>query len=337
MQLRTPMTFIVSHRDPDPDRSFMYKEEIPLIIAPYRSAEILSSQVMMYRDTTVCVRFRSNVRDGSKGVLRINDPIVSSPDKKLEMPGKNYVEIDTLPLFWKDTMLTSPRQVTIWAGKGNPAGSFTVQPLDIKAVPAKKVGLFSSFKASPVKTALRRLNAAITLLDTAGFSPAALPDLSVIVVDQFSFEAFAGTGRQLESVEQWVRRGGRLIILPQHGTAQTTSFLGRDISFTDFSVGDCTEKCSIDSTDGMLSVPNKIEASRFTETPFPISYIDLAVQKNGDSKVLMTAGPRALLAEKRFDKGKIFYCALNLFPRLLDLHHASYALLANLISTGLEQ
>jgi hypothetical protein len=335
MQVRTPMVFIVTHRDPDPARNFMYKEEIPLIIAPPRSAEILSPQVMMYRDTIVRVRFRSNVRDESKGVLHINDPVVSSPDKTLDMPGKNFVEIDTLPLLWKDTVLTSPRQVTIWAGKGNSAGSFTVQPSDVKAVIAKKVGICSAVENSPVLTALHRLGASVTSLDMASFSFTTLSDFSVIVVDQFSFDAFASASRQLDSVEQWLRHGGRLIILPQHGAGPKTFLLGDDISFTDFSAGDCTEKLSIDSTDSIVYAPNRIDVSRFTGTPFAVSYTQLAVKKSSDSKILITSGSRVLLCEKRLDHGRMFYCALNLFPRLLDLQHASYALLANLISTGL--
>jgi hypothetical protein len=336
MQVRTPMVFIVSHRDPDPARNFMYKEEIPLIIAPPRSAEILSPQVMMYRDTIVRVRFRSNVRDESKGVLHIDDAVVSSPDKTLDMTGKNFVEIDTLPLLWKDTALTSPRQVTIWAGKGNPAGSFTVQPSDVKAAMTKKVGICSAVENSPVLTALHRLGASVTSLEMSSFSSSALSDLSVIIIDQFSFATFAGAGRQLDSVEHWLRHGGRLIILPQHGTVPKTSLLGNDISFTDFSAGDCTEKLSSDPTDSILYAPNRIDVSQFTGTPFAVSYTQLAVKKGSDSKILMTAGSRVLLSEKSLDQGKIFYCALNLFPRLLDLQHVSYALLANLISTGLE-
>ena len=334
MQVRTPMVFIVTHRDADPARNFMYREEVPLIIAPYRSAEILSPKVMMYRDTVVSVRFKSNVRDGSKGALHIDDVVVSSPERKLDMPGKNFVGIDLLHLYWKDTVLTSPHQVMIWAGKGNSAGSFTVQPLNVKTTTSKKIGLFSALKKSPVQIAVRRLSDAISLLDTANITPSALSDLSVMVIDQFSLDAFAGAGRQLEFVERWVKQGGRLIILPQHGTVPKNPFLGDDISFADFSVGDCGERLSIDSTNAMLYAPNKIDLSRFTETPFPISYVELAVQQRGESKVLMTAGSRALLDERHLDKGRIIYCALNLYPRLLDLQSASYALLANLISTG---
>ena len=84
-------------------------------------------------------------------------------------------------------------------------------------------------------------------------------------------------------------------------------------------------------------LPNTIEGSSFTGEPFALSYSGLTEKKDGDSKVLMKTGTRVLILEKRLEEGRIFYCAMNLFPRLLDLHKASYELLANLISAGLEQ
>ncbi len=336
MQVRTSLIFIVSHQDANPNRNFMYREEIPLIIAPFRSVEVLSPRVMMYRDTNICVRFRSNVRDKTKGVVYINDPVVSSPQKKIEFPGKNFVETDTLFLIWKDTILTAPHEVTIWAGVGNPVGNFAVQPLDVKVNAKARVAICSSIENSPVQIALRRLGVATALLNTTNFSTKEMSDNSVIIVDQFSFNKFLGLGRQLDSVEQWLRHGGRLIILPQYGTEQKNPFLGNEITFTDLSAGDCKEKLFIDSTDDVFRLPNTIEESGFPGELFAISFNELAEKKNGDSKVLMRTGNRVLILEKRLEQGKIFYCAMNLFPMLLDLHKASYELLANLISTGSE-
>ena len=79
MQLRTPFEFIVAHQDSNPNRSFMYRGQVPLIIAPYRSVEVLTPQVMMFHDSSVVIRIRSNVRDRSGGMIYIDDPFVSSP------------------------------------------------------------------------------------------------------------------------------------------------------------------------------------------------------------------------------------------------------------------
>ena len=155
-------------------------------------------------------------------------------------------------------------------------------------------------------------------------------------MDQFSFNKFLGFGRQLDSMEQWLRHGGSLVILPQYGTERINPFLGNEITFTDPSAGDCKEDVFIDSTDALFQFPNMIKESSFTEEPFAISYSGLADKKSGDSKVLMKSGTRVLILEKHLEQGRILYCAMNLFPMLLDLHKGSYELLANLISRGLE-
>jgi hypothetical protein len=337
MQVRTPLVFIVYHEDPDPNHNFMFREEIPLIIAPFRSAEVLSPQVMMYRDTTVRIRLKSNVHDKTKGVIYIDDAIVSSPQKQVDMQGKNVVVLDTLSLTWKDTLLTAPREVKIWARKGVPVGSFIVLPPGVKVNNKTRVAVCSAVENSPVQIALRRLDIAPTLLDSTNFSDRQLLNNSVIIVDQFSFGKFLGLGRQLDSVGQWINKGGRLIILSQFGTERLNPYLGNDIAFTPLSVGDCKEKLFIDSSDRVYRVPNYIRVDGFTRESFAISFSEITDRKSDNTKILMKEGNRVLLLRKRVGHGTIYYCAMSLFPRLLDFHTPSYELLANLLSTGLEQ
>ena len=315
----------------------MYREEIPLIIAPFRSVEGLSPQVLMNSDTSISIRFRSNVRDKTEGALYLDDAVVSSPQRQVELGGKNSIVTDTLPLRWKDTILAAPREVTIRAGRGNPVGSFIVRSMNVRINTKKRVEICSAVENGPVQIALRRLGVATTLLDTTNFSGKDLADNSVIIIDQFSFKKFLGLGKQLDSVEQWIDHGGRLIILPQYATKRTNRFLWNDIAFTQWSVSDCKEKLYIDSTDRVFHVPNKIDKNSFTGAPFTLSYSQIAETKSDNSKVLMKSGTRVLLLEKRLEKGDIFYCAMNLFPRLLDIDKASYELLANLLSMGSQQ
>jgi hypothetical protein len=292
---------------------------------------------MMYRDTTVRVRLKSNVRDKTKGAIYIDDAVVSSPQKQIDMQGKNVVLLDTLSLTWKDTLLTTPREVKIWARKGIPVGSFIVLPPGVKVNSKTRVAVCSTLEDSPVQIALRRLDIAPTLLDSTNLSDTELLNNSVIIVDQFSFGKFLGLGKQLDSVVQWISKGGRLIILSQYGNERLNPFLGNDIAFTPLSVGDCKEKLFIDSTDRVYHFPNYIRVDGFTQEPFAISYSEVTDRKNDNTKILMKAGNRVLLLRKRVGHGTIYYCAMSLFPRLLDFHKPSYELLANLIGTGLEQ
>ncbi len=332
MQVRTPLIFILRHQDPNPNHSFMYRQVMPLIIAPFRSVEVLTPRVVIFHDTDIYVRFKSNVRDKAGGVFYVNDPIVSSPQKRVELRGKNYVITDTLPLIWKDTLLTAPHEVKIWAGQGISVGSFVVHPLDVKVGIKRKIGLCSAIENSPVQIALHRLGVAMTILDTANLSDKELPNYSVIIVDQFSFNKFLALSERLKSVEQWINEGGRLIILPQYVADQTNIFLGDEIRFSHLSMVGCNDKVIIDSTEKIFNTPNKIDERSFTGELFVISYGGMAREPSDSSKALIKSGVHALLLAKQIGQGTIFYCAVNLHPRLLDIDKTSYKLLANLLS-----
>jgi hypothetical protein len=334
MQVRTPFVFMVEHQDKDPDRNFVDREEIPLTIAPFRSVEVLTPQVMRYGDTQICVRFRSNVRDKTSGVFYVKDSLVTSEEKQVALEGKDFTVTDTLPLIWKNVPLAAPREIKILVGQGIPVGSFVVRPLAVTTDGEKRVAVCSAIDGSPLEVALRRLGVQMTIVDSTSSSMSSVFNSPVIIVDQFSFDKFSEIGRQSDSLEQWLKGGGTLIILPQYGTGQINSILGDDIAFTRWSAEDCGEQVTIDTTESVFDSPNKIARDGFSEKQFIISYCEISGGKNEDSKILMKADDRVLLLETTIGKGKIFYCGMNLFPRLLDLQKTTYQLLANLVSTG---
>lgn len=334
-QVRAPFKFIVTHHDPDTARNFMYREEVPLVIAPYRSAEVLTPKIVFGRDTSICIRLRSNVRDKMNGSLFTNDPVVSVQKRKIEFPGKNYTETDTLLLSWNDTALTAPHEVAILAGPRNPAGTFVVEPLSVKTKNAATVAVCSVIDHSPLESAFRRLGIAAVSVDAGNLSLKWLSGVSAVVVDQFSMDKFFADGTVVDSLDQWVKRGGRLIVLPQFQGTPAGLLLAGDISFTRLSAEDCAEKLFVDTTAGVMRWPNKIESKELAQGPFPLFYNDVTGGKDG-SLPLMRSGNHVLLLEQPDGRGKIFYCSLNLYPRLLTIDKASYELLANLVSTESE-
>jgi hypothetical protein len=256
--------------------------------------------------------------------------VVSFTKRKVEFPGKNYTELDTLVLSWKDTVLTVPHEVMILAGPKNPAGSFIVEPLSVVTENSTKVAVCSSIEHSPLEGAVRRLGVAPIAVDADHFHPYELAGVSAVIVDQFSIDKFIAAGKVVDSVEQWVKQGGKLVVLPQVEMNTAASFLSDGISFTHLSAEDCSATIFADTAAHVMSRPNKLEIKEFTEGPFPLFYNEVLGGKS-DSKVLMKSGDRILLLEQPLGRGKIFYCSLNLFPRLLTIDNASYGLLANLI------
>ncbi|HUI31687.1 MAG TPA: PIG-L family deacetylase [Candidatus Acidoferrales bacterium] len=330
MQVRTPFVFMVAHQDSNPNYDFMYRQEIPLIIAPLRSVEVLTPQVAVFRDTSICVRFKSNVRDKSGGVFYVSDPIVSSPQKRVELPGKNCAVTDTLPLTW-DTLLVAPHEVKIWATHGIPIGNFTAHSLDVKVNIKGNVGLCSVVENSPVQIALRRLGVRAIFFDKTESLDKDLSKYSEIIIDRFSFQKFFELFERHGLIAQWLNKGGRLIVLPQYGLQQPRSFGDDEVKFRYLPAVGCNEKLNICSSDKMFQLPNKINKRSFGDGHFVESYGEVAGKAAG-SRVLISLGKRVLLLEKKIGNGEIFYCTLNLYPRLLEINQSSYRLLANLLS-----
>lgn len=329
MQVRTPLIFIVVHRDPNANHDFMYRAEIPLIIAPFRSCEVLTPQVAMFHDTSLCIRLKNNVRDRASGFFYLDDSLVSSPEDSVKMPGKNYVVTDTLPLIWKDTSMTMPREVEVWANGRTPIGSFVVHSLDVKSNIKKKIGLCSMIENSPILIALRRLGISPTVLD--GTTAPDLSGFSTIIIDQFSAKRFVGISFQQGAIEHWIKDGGRLIVLPQYQYSQNNMpSIGSD-RFTYLPAVGCNEKIEVDLNAMVFNSPNKIDERDFDGDSFALSYGAITNEGEGDSRVLIRSGSSILLLENERGKGSIFLCALNLFPKLLEINRASYCLLANLL------
>ncbi len=330
IQVRTPFVFIVAHQDSNPNHDFMYREEIPLIIAPYRSIEVLTPQVAMSHDTSLCIRFRSNVRDKAGGFFYVDDSVVSSPKDSVKMPGKNYVVTDTLPLFWKDTSIAMPREVKVWASDQIAIASFVVRSLDAKCNIKKKVGLCSMIENGPLQIAIKRLGISPTVLD--GTSPLDLSQFSTIIIDQFSVAKFFDIPFQLGSVDRWIKDGGRLIVFPQYQCCKNNMpSIGSDRFIYLPTVG-CNEKVEFDSSAIVFNSPNKIGERDFDGDSFALSYGEIRDQAESDSRVLMRSGARILLLDIEMGKGSIFLCGLNLLPRLLEINQAAYRLLANLLN-----
>jgi GlcNAc-PI de-N-acetylase len=332
LQVRTPFVFIIVHRDSNPNHDFMFRAEIPLIIAPIRSVEVLTPRVAMLRDADIRVRFASNTRDKSGGAFYVSDSLVSSSEKRVELPGKNYILTDTLPLIWKDTSLAVPRKVEIFASGNIPIGSFVIRNLDVKSDVSRQVGLCSVVENGPVLTALRRLGVSTRSIGAAESRDENLSDYSAIIIDQFSLRKFVSSSVTRTSIEQWIRKGGKLIILPQYGVDVNAFPFMNHVGFAYLPVVGCGAEINIDSTEKVFRVPNEINKNAFVSDPFVISYGRITNWAGESSKALIWSGAQVLLSERTIGKGAIFYCALNLYPKLLEIDQNSYRLLANLLN-----
>jgi hypothetical protein len=333
LRMRAPFWFIVVHHDKNPYYNFMYRAEVPLIIAPIRSIQVLTPQVAAFRDSIVRVRLKSNSRDSAKGKIYVDDPLVHSSPVSVDLRGKNYVQIDTLHLSWKDTVLTGIRRVELFARKGEGVGAFFAHYLRVKSEPRGRVAFYSTIENSPLQSALGRLRVVATDLEKIPGWVDKVATYSTIIVDQFSYDAFLKSAGQPGDLGRWISGGGRLIVLPQYGIDMKSLDPQTEAKFTYLPITGSRGKLVIDSSSTLFKSSNELREGSFSAGQFPISFGSVSGTGASESKVLITAGENLpQLIEQTAGNGRIIYCALNLSPRFLALDDTAYELLANLLS-----
>ena len=333
LQVRTPFTFMVVHKDSDPEYDFFWREDIPLIISPYRSIQVLTPHIAMRHDADIVVRFRSNVRDRSGGEFYVDDSLVSSPRGQVELPGKNSVVTDTLPLGWKESTLPTPRSVQILASGNIDIGSFAVHPFDVKVKASGKVGLYSTIEDSPLRIMLSRLGVETVEFDVSGTLPQDLADYSTVVLDQFSLRKFSESSVRLKRLRRWVAAGGHLLVMAQYGMNMRSLLPNEEAAFSYLPVHPALEQVVLDSGASVFNFPNQFANSDFGMGAFPISFGSIKGLSRNSSHVLMTsASGDPLLVEQAVGDGKVIFCALNLYPEFLSVDPSACKLIANLLS-----
>lgn len=333
LQVRSPFEYIVVHTDPDPACNFMFRGSIPLVISPFRSIEVLTPHVAVFRDTAVVVRFKSNVRDKAGGKFYVEDSIVSSPRVRIELLGKNSVLTDTLPLVWRDATLAAPRRVQISTSTGVPVASFIVHPLNLEAGEGKKVGFYSTMKNSPLELAISRLGIEAVDLGIGNRSPESLSEFSTIVVDRFAFGVLARSPARMEALEHWVHSGGRLLVMPQYGIGWDRLYrVENKEAFSYLPVTAGMNIAIIDSTNSFITRPNRLTVDDIESSTFPGAFGGVAGPDSAGSDILIASkNGTPLLVEVSAGRGRILLCALNLYPRFLAVDEGAYKLLANVL------
>lgn len=339
LQVRTPFRFEIVHRDSNPDLDYMYRADVPLIIAPIRSIQVLTPQVAVLRDSIIVVRLKSNSRDSARGEIYINDPIVRSAPVGVDLRGKNYVQFDTLHLVWSEMsrhvseendLAARARRITILANNNVPVGGFYTRYIDAKTDLRGKVAIYSVIDDSPLKIALDRLGTrAVDLRMTDSWSTG-LAQYSVIVVDQYSYGNFVRSSKRYDAVKRWIEKGGRLIIFPQYGT-DMKGMDGGQVNFKYLPITGASAKAVFDTSNGLFESPNHVKESDLAGGVFPMAFGSVSGSSEGSRALITSAGHLPLLVEQTVGQGEIFYSALNLAPRLLSIDETAYRLLANLL------
>jgi hypothetical protein len=245
--------------------------------------------------------------------------------------------VDTLRLSLRKTLPAGEYTMNLELSGGN-ADQFLVRSFEAAVDSQVRLGLLTCIEDSPVAQALRRLRQPWRSVDTA-FAAADLSSFNVILVDRDAFEGIQGLSRRAGALQEWVRKGGRLVVLPQaaavDGGASVLSVgaFGRSAQLSPVA------PVLSDTTAALSRTPNLLSRADWENWVVARSLhsirIDSAV--NARTPVISADGRIPLVVMIPLEKGRITLVALDLNSQFQNVHPGAHRLLANLLAVRAEE
>ena len=323
----------VIHEGAKAEESFVARIDIPITFAPRFTAETLTPVVRVIRGERLAIELTNNSRDGVRDSVAVDDSLVFSSKKEFRLNAKGGTHRDTLILEWKRTLSEGTYSIPVKIS-GTTVAAFAARRFNLKVDESKHVALFTGVEASPTAEALRRLGVSYQSFGTA---PQRIDDLAgfqVVIIDRRAMTLDPSLQVCRPVLEQFVQRGGHLIILAQDAGTWNARPLIDNLSLKQATTFNEETAVDADSSSRMLTSPNEIHHDDWTNWLFQRSY-NLVSGRALESAVIpvKTAQERApLVIQWKRGAGTLTYTDLALQPQFLNVHAGACRLLANLIS-----
>jgi hypothetical protein len=329
-RMRTNFLFMIVHRDTVRARSFIYRKEIPLRIAPLQSIELPNDIVVASQNNPLTFWIQNVSRDPVGGSVSVHDSVVRGGPKSLLVKGRKELS-DTLHLSWKEDLPFGDYTAKVWTSKKE-VGRFRGRKFPCEVNNPGTIGIVSSIALSSLEQAVRNLG-----LTTNGLTPdsagvRSLSELHTTVIDRDAFATDQLDPGFERDLWQWVNDGGRLILLPQFH-APSTPFADRPIPR--FEEGVATQpgaEVLVDTSYSLTYIPNRLNVGDWSGWMFSTAYGSLNVSGSASEVSLRAKDSGApLLTSTRVGKGTVVCVALNLDAQWMNVVPGAYRLLANII------
>lgn len=336
--MRTRFSFIVMHQDSLRERSFFYRGEVLLRVGPRRTFELLTPVVRGLDGEEVSYRLVNISRDPYQGRMTIVDSLSESVGNEIFLPEKDFVLVDTLRLSLRKTLPAGEYTMNLELSGGN-ADQFLVRSFEARVDSQVRLGLLTCIHDSPVAQALRRLRLPWRSVDTSFAAAGDLSAFNVILVDRDAFEGIQGFRQRAGVLQDWVREGGRLVVLPQaaavDGGASVLSVgaFGRSVQLSPVA------PVVFDTTVALSRTPNLLSRADWENWVVARSLYSLRIDSGVDARTHVTSadGRIPLVVMIPLEKGRITLVALDLNSQFQNVHPGAHRLLANLLTVQMEK
>jgi hypothetical protein len=330
-QMTTTFPYLIVHKDPVRERSFIYRGVISFLIGPRRSFVVRTPLIYDDRSSPVIFEMQNFSRDAYSGVVSLSDSSGETVRWPVEFKKKDEVLTDTLYLADDAPAGDGSRLCTLeLSGRGG-MRSITARRFTTAVDSAVKVLVLSTIDSSPVPDALRVLRQPYGIW-RGGDVPDALTGEKTLLIDRDVLADPRISSAGLKAIGDWVRRGGRAIIFPQHGGGAARL---RDLCGLTFGpIEPLPPDAKVDVVrEALSSFPNTVTIGDWEGWVESRAYdeVDLPAEKTAAS-IVLRSGRHVLLSRLRMGEGSVTLVAVDLLSQLVNYHPGGYRLLANIIA-----
>ena len=330
-RMETVFPFVVIHKNPRRELSYMYRRDVRLRFGPRRTFTLRTPLVYDAPSTPVIVELQNISRDRFRGDLVLSDTTGEPDHLPVEFTRKDEKIVDTLYLPGETAKTTDGRLLLLeLSGRGGKR-SVTARAFSVRADSSVRAGLLSSIFDSPLEEVLRIAGQPRADLAVQGVEAGTHPS-TTLLIDRDYLSDTASTVVVRRGIASWIRNGGHAVIFPQRGGGAAwlsdtfgASFRGRDPVPPGSPV--------TSPWNGVAAAPNAIVQADWDWWVETRAFEEI-VSSREDGKVIMAAadGSVRLIANYPVGNGSITLVAADLQSQLMNYHPGVYRLMANLIA-----
>jgi LmbE family N-acetylglucosaminyl deacetylase len=332
-QLRLDVAFpyVVVHKDPRRELSYMYHREVRVQFGPRRTFALRTPLVYDSPSSPVIAELQNISRDKYAGELVLSDTTGEPSVGVVYFSKKDEKVNDTLFVPGPTPDTTDSRILLLeLSGRGGKR-PVTTRAFRVAIDSTVKVGLLSTVSGSPVEEALRVCSQPWKRLtgveEIEGKDPG-----SVLLVDRGFLADTLGDGALRTKLDTWVRNGGHMIVFPQSGAG--AEWLRSMCGATFAGIEPVPPDALVTSPwTGALSTPNVLAAHVWREWVETLAGLAIATART-DARTMMAVrdGSLPLITTVPVGKGMVTLVGADLQSQFMNYHPGAHRILANLIA-----
>jgi hypothetical protein len=316
LTLDEPFRFSIIHQGKSRAESFIITKEISLRYSSRHASVVQTPIIPIAQSSRLVVDSYNFTRDPVDATLFVKGSMCWSDSVRFSLPEKDEQRRDTFHIHWADGLPMGDYPAEI-RGSNRRIGEFTGRKLFLPPSGNKRIVLITDRVASPFDEYFRLAGSSLTKISSQQISVALLANTDVLIVDRDTRLDYSSLERK---VGQWIRDGGRIIVLPQFSAAPQKYFLDENIAFL----------CADPIRGSTLKAINAYQESLRTSNGVVRGFIDCPMPSKYDG-LLTTVDGKLVLARKDCGRGSVIVSAIDLDAWIGQAIPAGYEIFAKAV------